>query len=113
MESEALISCELSLIKVSCNTKQRAEIMKIAELMQAKIVDVATTCLTLQSADTDEHTETLISLLHPVRHQGNLRSGTIAIEKGAAVTARKATALSSGASPGAEPNSPDRSAFVI
>ena len=88
LESEALISCELSLIKVSCNTKHRAEIMKIAELMQAKIVDVATTSLTLQSSDTDERTKTLISLLKPYGIKEIVSSGSIAIEKGA-TTARK------------------------
>ena len=40
------ISRELSLIKVNCPAKQRLDIMKIAELMGAKIVDVAVnTCL--------------------------------------------------------------------
>ena len=34
-------------MKVGCNTAQRAEIMKIAELMQARIVDVSPASLTL------------------------------------------------------------------
>ena len=40
------ISRELSLIKVNCPAKQRLDIMKIAELMGAKIVDVAINTLT-------------------------------------------------------------------
>ena len=43
LQPEAFISRELSLIKVNCNTKQRLEIMQIAQLMNAGIVDVTTT----------------------------------------------------------------------
>ena len=59
------ISRELSLIKVNCPAKQRLDIMKIAELMGAKIVDVAVNTLTLQFADTHEQFETLLDLLKP------------------------------------------------
>lgn len=82
------IDRELSLIKVNCNTKQRPDIMKIAELMQARIIDVATNCLTLEFTDTVERTETLVSLLHPYGIREIVRTGTVAIEKGAS-TARK------------------------
>lgn len=88
LEPGRFISCELSLIKVNCNTKQRAEIMKIAELMQAQIVDVATTSLTLRLCDNDERTQTLISLLKPYGIKEIVRAGTLAIEKGA-ITAKK------------------------
>ncbi len=88
LQPDLFISCELSLIKVSCNTKQRAEIMKIAELMHAIIVDVSTTSLTLQFTGNDELTQTLISLLKPYGIKEIVRAGTLAIEKGAA-TARK------------------------
>lgn len=88
LEPDRFISCELSLIKVSCNTKQRAEIMKIAELMQAQIVDVGTTSLTLRLCDNDERTQTLISLVKPYGIKEIVRAGTLAIEKGA-TTAKK------------------------
>ena len=52
LQPEAFISRELSLIKVNCSTKQRLEIMQIAQLMNAEIVDVTTSSLTLQLAAT-------------------------------------------------------------
>ena len=52
LQPEAFTSRELSLIKVNCNTKQRLEIMQIAQLMNAGIVDVTTNSLTLQLAAT-------------------------------------------------------------
>jgi len=87
--SGEFISSELSLIKVNCNTKQRAEIMKIAELMHARIVDVSTSSLTLQYADTPENTQTLISLLKPYGIKELVGTGTVAIEKGASTTRKQ------------------------
>lgn len=75
LNPEELISRELSLIKVGCTSKQRPDLMKIAELMQANIVDVTPNSMTFQFADTGERTETLISLIKPygireiVRHR--------------------------------------------
>ena len=54
-----------------------------------KIVDVSTTSLTLQLADNTEHTETLISLLHPFGIKEICRTGTVAMEKGPTVTRQK------------------------
>lgn len=80
------ISRELSLIKVNCPAKQRRDIMKIAELMGAKIVDVAVNTLTLQFADTHEQFETLLDLLKPYGIREIVRTGTVAIEKGSKTT---------------------------
>lgn len=84
------ISRELSLIKVNCPAKQRLDIMKIAELMDAKIVDVALNTMTLQCADTVERFETLIDLLKPYGIREIVRTGTVAIEKDSSAS-RKTT----------------------
>ena len=89
LQPGSFYSCYLSLIKVSSNAQQRAEGMKIAELMNAQIVDVATDCLTLQFTDSVERTETLISLLKPYGIKEIVRAGALAIEKGSAVARRK------------------------
>ncbi len=88
-ESGEFISSELSLIKVSCTAAQRAEIVSISKLMQVRIVDVSLSSLTLQIADTPEQTETLVSLLKPYGIKEIVRTGTVAIEKGAAVTKKQ------------------------
>ena len=76
------ISRELSLIKVTCHAKDRGDIMRIAELMGARIIDVTKNCLTLEFSDTDERTETLLDLLRPFGFKEIVRAGAIAIEKG-------------------------------
>ena len=80
------ISRELSLIKVNCPAKQRLDIMKIAELMGAKIVDVAVNTLTLQFADTHEQFETLLDLLKPYGIREIVATGTVGIEQGCKTT---------------------------
>jgi acetolactate synthase-1/3 small subunit len=76
------LSCELALIKVSCNYKERTEIMQIAGAMQAKVVDVATSSLTLQIAADSDHIESLTNLLRPYGIKESVCTGTIAMERG-------------------------------
>ena len=80
------ISRELSLIKVNSPTNKRLDIMKIAELMDAKIVDVSINTMTLQFADTIERFETLCDLLKPYGIREIVRTGTVAIEKDSVVS---------------------------
>lgn len=87
LEEGTFISRELSLIKVHCSSSNRAEVMKIAEMMQAKIVDVAVNTITLEFSDTVDKIETLINLLKPYGIREIVRTGTVAIDKGS-VTAR-------------------------
>ena len=51
--------------------------------MQAKVVDVANTTVTLEYCETVEKISTLLELLKPYGIREVVRTGTIAIEKGA------------------------------
>lgn len=86
LEEGDFVSRQLSLIKVAAPTAKRAEIMKIAELMDASIVDVTPATITLQFCDTLDRTETIELLLRPYGIREVVRTGTIAIEKGVATT---------------------------
>lgn len=83
------LSRQLSLIKVAAPPSKRAELMKIAELMNARILDVSPTSMTFEFTDTLERTEVMEDLLRPFGIREIVRTGTIAIEKGAAVTRSK------------------------
>lgn len=82
LKESSYISRELALIKVKSNTGSRIEIMKIAELMDAKVIDVSVSTITLQIADTVDNLETLTNLLKPYGIKEMVRTGTVAIEKG-------------------------------
>ncbi len=76
------ISRELILIKVHCAAAKRFEIIKIAELMEAKVVDVASTTITIEYCETAERIQTLTDLLKPYGIREIVRTGTVAIDKG-------------------------------
>lgn len=85
------LSRMLTLFKVSFTASKRGELMKIAELMGARIVDVSKSTITLEFTDTAERTETLESLLRPYGIREVVRTGAIAIEKGETVTRSQKT----------------------
>ena len=82
LEEGGYISRTLSLVKVSASTRTRPEIMKLAELMGARIVDVSKNSLTLEFTDTIERTEVFMSLLRPYGIKETVRTGAIAVETG-------------------------------
>lgn len=90
LESGTHIPRVLSLIKVAVTTGQRADIMRISELMGARIVDATRSSLTIEFSDTAERTDTLEMLLRPYGIREIVRTGVIAIEKGADPTRKKA-----------------------
>lgn len=79
----AFISRELALIKVHCAAAKRLEVMKIAEIVGAKVVDVAQSEITFEYTEEADKVETLINLLKPYGIREIVRTGTVAIEKGA------------------------------
>ncbi|MBQ4396518.1 MAG: acetolactate synthase small subunit [Clostridia bacterium] len=86
LEEGAYIARELTMVKVSCNAKTRPEIMDLAEIMRARIIDVTATSLTLELTDTTARTENFISLLKPFGIKELVRTGISAIELGANTT---------------------------
>lgn len=50
--------------------------------MDAKVIDVSVSAITLQIADTVDNLETLTNLLKPYGIKEMVRTGTVAIEKG-------------------------------
>lgn len=78
----------LTLFKVVAPAARRPEIIQIAELMGAKILDVGRETVTLEFTDTQERTDTLESLLRPFGLREVVRTGCIAIEAGDILTRR-------------------------
>ncbi len=89
LEPGRFLSSEHALIKVSCKAKQHAEIMNIAELLHASIVDVSPVSLTLEFIGIEEKLQTLVGLLKPYGIKEVVRSGALAIEKGPSTTLKQ------------------------
>lgn len=83
LEASELLSRELLLIKVSVLADKRSEIMTIAEIMGAKIIDISLTTITLEMSDTTYHLQRFEEMLKPYGIIEIVRTGSIAIQKGA------------------------------
>ena len=81
-ETGAFWDSELLLVKAGCEPGQRGELLSLAELMRARVVDVSPSTVTFQLADRPEQVETLIRLLAPYGIREIVRTGVAAIEKG-------------------------------
>jgi acetolactate synthase-1/3 small subunit len=81
------ISRELILFKVHANSGNRSEIIEIADIFGAKIIDVSRTTLTLEFSDTGDRISSLEAMLSPYGITEAVRTGTIALEKGSKLIA--------------------------
>ena len=78
------ISRELILIKVHCPAAKRGEILTTVELMQGKVVDFSPTSVTVEYCECTSRVDTLVELLKPYGIREIVRTGTVALDKGAA-----------------------------
>lgn len=81
---QELLSRELVLIKVNCTPAQRAELISIAEIAEAKISDISVSTMTLELSDHEAKIRTFEELLRPYGIKEIVRTGTIAIQRGSA-----------------------------
>ena len=81
---QELLSRELVLVKVNCTPAQRAELISIAEISEAKISDISVSTMTLELSDYEGKIRTFEELLRPYGIKEIVRTGTIAIQRGSA-----------------------------
>ncbi len=76
------VARELALIKVKSPARSRGEIMQIAEIFRANILDVARDTMILEITGTTEKVDAIEELLSPHGIVEIVRTGRIAIERG-------------------------------
>ncbi len=82
LRGENSVSRELVLIKVSCTSRQRPEIISIANIAQGKISDISPNSITIEISDSKQRLDNFEELLKPYGIKEIVRTGTIAIQKG-------------------------------
>ena len=82
LDEDKMIARELLIVKVSCTTKNRTDIMNLCQIMGAKIADVSPNTMTLELSDTGDRLELFLSLLRPFSILEVARTGLIAVQKG-------------------------------
>ena len=77
---------ELALIKVSATTDQRSAIIDIAEIFRSKIVDVAQDSLIVEVTGTEDKVDAMLEMLRPYGIKELVRTGRVAMTRGATST---------------------------
>jgi acetolactate synthase-1/3 small subunit len=82
---EGSVRHELALIKVAATTAQRGDVLKVAELYKAQIVDLGDESLIVEHAGTEQDIDALVGLLSAFGILEMVRTGAVAMGRGAAV----------------------------
>ena len=87
LEPADTVARELALFKVAVNDgHQRAEVMQIAEIFRAKVVDVTKRSLIVEVTGTTEKIEAFENMVRPFGLIEMMRTGEIAISRGRSPT---------------------------
>ena len=86
LTDEAAIERELVLFKVHATPDKRSEIIEIANVFRAKIVDVGKTSLTIEATGTESKLQGIEDLLRAYGIKEIIRTGVIAMSRGPKVS---------------------------
>ncbi|HSA06304.1 MAG TPA: acetolactate synthase small subunit [Candidatus Gastranaerophilales bacterium] len=91
---ENSIEREIILVKIAAKDEDRSELIRIAEIFDAKIVDVTAKTYTIEAMGDDIKIRSLIELLRPMGIRELVRSGKIAISREAQFNIKNYTKIS-------------------
>jgi acetolactate synthase I/III small subunit len=82
LDPDESVEREMQLIKVSADPVSRSQVIELADVFRAKIVDVAHDAITIEVAGSPAKLEAMAELLEPFGIRELVRSGTIALARG-------------------------------
>ena len=84
LDPESRVARELALMRINADGDKRTEVLQLAEIFKAKVVDVDRKTLTLEVTASPDTLEALEKLLQPLGIIEIVRTGTVAIGRGRA-----------------------------
>jgi acetolactate synthase-1/3 small subunit len=90
LTDESHVERELILVRVNAEPTNRAEILRVADIFRAKVVDVTPASYTLEATGDEGKLEALLELLRPLGIQELVRTGKVAIARGPKTRVKKA-----------------------
>lgn len=79
-----IVARELALVKVACTVANRADVIQIAQVFRADVVDVADTSVTIQLGGDEDKNDAFIELMEPYGIKELARTGRVALTRGIA-----------------------------
>ncbi len=89
LTDEEHVSREMLLLRVGAAPATRAEVLRIADIFRAKIVDVTPLSYTLEVTGDESKIGAIVELLRPFGIQEVVRTGKVAIARGSKILSRK------------------------
>jgi acetolactate synthase I/III small subunit len=83
LEQGDTVERELLLLKVAADPATRSQVIELADVFRAKIVDVDHDSITIEAAGSPDKLEAMVELVTPFGIRELVRSGTIALGRGA------------------------------
>ncbi len=85
LKDSEMVKRGLVLIKIKSNTKNRGEIIEIANVFRANIIDISTSTITAEITGSDQKIEAFLKMLEPYGIEEIARTGMTALERGSNV----------------------------
>ena len=82
LTEQSFVDRELMLVKVESTAKNRSEIVEIADIFRANIVDVQQESLTIEASGSGDKLKALLDLLTPYGIKELVRTGRIGLARG-------------------------------
>ena len=93
---EPAILRDLALIKVGATHEARSHVLELASVFRARVVDVATDSLTMEITGTEDKIDGLLDVLRPYGLLEVVRTGLVAMRRGAKSSTATAKANGTG-----------------
>lgn len=78
---DQFVDRELALVKVSASSSERSEIMQLAQVFRAKIIDISTEKMGVEVTGNQDKIDALIGMLRPYGISEIARTGTVALRR--------------------------------
>ncbi len=79
------ISRDLAMIKVAAVADGRTQVMQLADVYRARIVDVSPEALVIEATGTEEKIDSLVEMLRPYKIVEMVRTGRVVMARGSAM----------------------------
>ncbi len=87
--SDDYVERELVLVKLNAEEKNRAEILRMADIFRGKVVDVCAKSYTVEVTGSDNKIRAFLEMVRPMGIQEVARTGKVAITRGSKILSTK------------------------
>ncbi len=92
-EDKEQLAHEMMLVKVGVNARTRQEVVSLADLFKARIVDVSNTTLILEATGEPDKLAKFLEVLRPFGIKEQARTGILSMSRGAKLLAQRVSAV--------------------